>query len=195
MECFCPSLPRTLFWNHPPYFSNNVCTRTGTALAQGPSPPLQLQLLCCWRSGPSRGSGHPFPPSSSSSETQDQYSHAQLKVPAPFPPQIRFPPRFCFAGTELLIGFVLLIFQLPQIWAGSVLPTRGGGMHGTPGTRTCLPASLHPLIPAPAPAAPSQAQPGVALEGAGQPPPRQNNPHGQIMVMSNLLGLCKSPLG
>lgn len=134
-------------------------------------------------------------PPSSSFETQDQYSHPQLKVLAPFPLQIRFPLRFCFAGTELLIGFVLLIFQLLQIWAGSALPTHTGGLHGTPGTRTCLPASLHPLILTPAPAPPSWAQPGLALEGAGQPPPRQNNPHGQIMVISNLLGLCKSPLG
>lgn len=159
MECFCPSLPRTLFWNHPPYFSNNVCTRTGTALAQGPSPPLQLQLLCCWRSGPSRGSGHPFPPSSSSSETQDQYSHAQLKVPAPFPPQILFPPRFCFAGTELLIGFVLLIFQLPQIWAGSVLPTRGGGDARHPRDSYVPPSISAPSNPRSSPRSP---QPGSA---------------------------------
>lgn len=100
-------------------------------------------------------------PPSSSFETLDRYSHPQLKVPAPFPPQIRFPPRFCFAGTELLIGFVLLIFQLLQIWAGSALPTCvGAGTLGTPGTRTCLPASLHPLIPLQLPHPPA----GLSLE-------------------------------
>lgn len=45
-------------------------------------------------------------------------------------------------------------------------------MRGTSGTRTCLPASLHPLIPTP----PGWAQPGVAVEGAGQRLLRQNNP-------------------
>lgn len=34
----------------------------GTALAQGPSPSLQLQMLCRWRSGPSRASGAPPSP-------------------------------------------------------------------------------------------------------------------------------------
>lgn len=99
-------------------------------------------------------------PTGSSFETQDQHNHPQLKVPAPFPPQIRFPPRFCLAGTELLIGFVLLVFQLPQIWAGSARPAPGG-TEAPPGL---VRASRHLCTANP------RSSPGVALEGAGQPP-------------------------
>lgn len=152
MQHICaPAHPGPFFGSFPCSFQL-VCAwgapGTGTIPIPIPIPAAMGSLLLgVW---PKQRAWGALDPPGSSFETQDQHNHPQLKVPAPFPPQIRFPPRFCLAGTELLIGFVLLVFQLPQIWAALPAPRRGG--HGHPRDSYVPPGISAPLIHAPAPA-------------------------------------------